>query len=145
MFLYVLCTQFVSDMFVTTNVALLILVLKYKNMQLYDMSLCVSFSFRTSNGKSTVINAMLRDRVLPSGIGHTTNCFLSVEGTDEDKAYLKTEGSEDEKSIKVNVNYIVSLCLHLIRAFVFHSYFNVETFKQLWVLRSEQFPVTIYW
>lgn len=45
---------------------------------------------------------MLRDRVLPSGIGHTTNCFLSVEGTDEDKAYLKTEGSDEEKSIKVN-------------------------------------------
>lgn len=57
--------------------------------------------FRTSNGKSTVVNAMLRDRVLPSGIGHTTNCFLSVEGTDEDKAYLKTEGSDEEKSIKV--------------------------------------------
>ncbi|TKS74654.1 Mitofusin-1 [Collichthys lucidus] len=54
----------------------------------------------TSNGKSTVVNAMLRDRVLPSGIGHTTNCFLSVEGTDDDKAYLKTEGSDEEKSIK---------------------------------------------
>ncbi|KTF73387.1 hypothetical protein cypCar_00047954 [Cyprinus carpio] len=61
----------------------------------------VAFFGRTSNGKSTVINAMLRDRVLPSGIGHTTNCFLSVEGTDEDKAFLKTEGSEEEKSIKV--------------------------------------------
>uniref|UniRef100_A0A8C1RPN9 Mitofusin 1b n=1 Tax=Cyprinus carpio TaxID=7962 RepID=A0A8C1RPN9_CYPCA len=60
----------------------------------------VAFFGRTSNGKSTVINAMLRDRVLPSGIGHTTNCFLSVEGTDEDKAFLKTEGSEEEKSIK---------------------------------------------
>uniref|UniRef100_UPI003AAFC18C mitofusin-1b n=1 Tax=Centroberyx gerrardi TaxID=166262 RepID=UPI003AAFC18C len=60
----------------------------------------VAFFGRTSNGKSTVINAMLRDRVLPSGIGHTTNCFLSVEGTDEDKAFLKTEGSDEEKSIK---------------------------------------------
>uniref|UniRef100_A0A3Q1FLM0 Mitofusin 1b n=1 Tax=Acanthochromis polyacanthus TaxID=80966 RepID=A0A3Q1FLM0_9TELE len=60
----------------------------------------VAFFGRTSNGKSTVINAMLRDRVLPSGIGHTTNCFLSVEGTDEDKAYLKTEGSDEEKSVK---------------------------------------------
>ncbi|CAK6958092.1 mitofusin-1-like [Scomber scombrus] len=60
----------------------------------------VAFFGRTSNGKSTVVNAMLRDRVLPSGIGHTTNCFLSVEGTDEDKAYLKTEGSDEEKSIK---------------------------------------------
>ncbi|XP_036378175.1 mitofusin-1-like [Megalops cyprinoides] len=60
----------------------------------------VAFFGRTSNGKSTVINAMLRDRVLPSGIGHTTNCFLSVEGTDEDKAYLMTEGSEEEKNVK---------------------------------------------
>ncbi|KAG8003716.1 Mitofusin-1 [Nibea albiflora] len=58
------------------------------------------FRCKTSNGKSTVVNAMLRDRVLPSGIGHTTNCFLSVEGTDDDKAYLKTEGSDEEKSIK---------------------------------------------
>lgn len=60
------------------------------------------YLFRTSNGKSSVVNAMLRDRVLPSGIGHTTNCFLSVEGTDDDKAYLKTEGSDEEKSIKVS-------------------------------------------
>uniref|UniRef100_A0A3Q4BV94 Dynamin-type G domain-containing protein n=1 Tax=Mola mola TaxID=94237 RepID=A0A3Q4BV94_MOLML len=60
----------------------------------------VAFFGRTSNGKSSVVNAMLRDRVLPSGIGHTTNCFLSVEGTDDDKAYLKTEGSDEEKSIK---------------------------------------------
>ncbi|KAG5847187.1 hypothetical protein ANANG_G00123360 [Anguilla anguilla] len=60
----------------------------------------VAFFGRTSNGKSTVINAMLRDRVLPSGIGHTTNCFLSVEGTDQEKAYLMTQGSEEEKSIK---------------------------------------------
>lgn len=45
---------------------------------------------------------MLRDRVLPSGMGHTTNCFLSVEGTDSNNAYLKTEGSEEEKSIKVS-------------------------------------------
>uniref|UniRef100_A0A3Q4MYU3 Mitofusin 1b n=1 Tax=Neolamprologus brichardi TaxID=32507 RepID=A0A3Q4MYU3_NEOBR len=60
----------------------------------------VAFFGRTSNGKSTVVNAMLRDRVLPSGIGHTTNCFLSVEGTDDDKAYLKTDGSDEKKSVK---------------------------------------------
>lgn len=57
--------------------------------------------FRTSNGKSTVINAMLRDRVLPSGIGHTTNCFLRVEGTDADEAYLTTEASSDRRSVTV--------------------------------------------
>ncbi|KAM7338039.1 hypothetical protein ACRRTK_004158 [Alexandromys fortis] len=55
---------------------------------------------RTSSGKSSVINAMLWDKVLPSGIGHTTNCFLSVEGTDGDKAYLMTEGSDEKKSVK---------------------------------------------
>ncbi|XP_064418338.1 mitofusin-1 [Latimeria chalumnae] len=60
----------------------------------------VAFFGRTSNGKSTVINAMLWDKVLPSGIGHTTNCFLSVKGTDGDEAYLMTEGSEEKKGIE---------------------------------------------
>ncbi|XP_044075497.1 mitofusin-1 isoform X2 [Siniperca chuatsi] len=59
----------------------------------------VAFFGRTSNGKSTVINAMLRDRVLPSGIGHTTNCFLRVEGTDGDEAYLTTEGTNERRSV----------------------------------------------
>ncbi|KAF6110081.1 mitofusin 2 [Phyllostomus discolor] len=60
----------------------------------------VAFFGRTSNGKSTVINAMLWDKVLPSGIGHTTNCFLRVEGTDGHEAFLLTEGSEEKRSIK---------------------------------------------
>lgn len=49
-----------------------------------------------------MINAMLCDKVLPSGIGHTTNCFLRVEGTDGHEAFLLTEGSEERKSIKVS-------------------------------------------
>ncbi|XP_068098490.1 mitofusin-2 [Hyperolius riggenbachi] len=60
----------------------------------------VAFFGRTSNGKSTVINAMLWDKVLPSGIGHTTNCFLRVEGTDGSEAYLLTDGSEEKRSVK---------------------------------------------
>ncbi|CAF92252.1 unnamed protein product [Tetraodon nigroviridis] len=60
----------------------------------------VVFFGRTSNGKSSVINAMLCDKVLPSGIGHTTNCFLRVEGTDGSEAFILTEGSEERKSIK---------------------------------------------
>ncbi|XP_076600907.1 mitofusin-1 isoform X2 [Chaetodon auriga] len=59
----------------------------------------VAFFGRTSNGKSTVINAMLRDRVLPTGIGHTTNCFLRVEGTDEGEAYLTAEASNERRSV----------------------------------------------
>nr|XP_061829362.1 mitofusin-2-like [Nerophis lumbriciformis]XP_061829370.1 mitofusin-2-like [Nerophis lumbriciformis] len=60
----------------------------------------VVFFGRTSNGKSSVINAMLCDKVLPSGIGHTTNCFLRVEGTDGNESFILTEGSEEKKSIK---------------------------------------------
>uniref|UniRef100_A0AAY4CUC0 Dynamin-type G domain-containing protein n=1 Tax=Denticeps clupeoides TaxID=299321 RepID=A0AAY4CUC0_9TELE len=65
----------------------------------------VTFFGRTSNGKSSVINAMLWDKVLPSGIGHTTNCFLRVEGTDGNDAFLLTEGSEERKSVKT-VNHL---------------------------------------
>lgn len=88
------------------------------------------FVCRTSNGKSTVINAMLRDRVLPSGIGHTTNCFLSVEGTDDDKAFLKTEGSEEERSIKVKniLALIVFVCCQLL--FVFHRYDIYNSYRE---------------
>uniref|UniRef100_A0A668SVD7 Dynamin-type G domain-containing protein n=1 Tax=Oreochromis aureus TaxID=47969 RepID=A0A668SVD7_OREAU len=60
----------------------------------------VVFFGRTSNGKSSVINAMLCDKVLPSGIGHTTNCFLRVEGTDGNEAFILTGGSEERKNIK---------------------------------------------
>ncbi|XP_059141445.1 mitofusin-2-like isoform X2 [Physella acuta] len=60
----------------------------------------VVFFGRTSNGKSTVINAMLRDKILPSGIGHTTHCFIQVEGSDGKEGCLLTEESEKPKSIK---------------------------------------------
>ncbi|MFT7818916.1 mitofusin-1-like [Arapaima gigas] len=74
----------------------------------------VAFFGRTSNGKSTVINAMLWDRVLPTGIGHTTNCFLSVEGTDRDQGFLLTEGSEEQKSVET-VNQLAH-ALHMDRS-----------------------------
>ncbi|XP_045785514.1 transmembrane GTPase Marf isoform X2 [Maniola jurtina] len=60
----------------------------------------VAFFGRTSNGKSTVINAMLHDKILPSGIGHTTNCFLQVEGSDTDEAFMRTEGSEEKLNVQ---------------------------------------------
>uniref|UniRef100_A0A336K1Q3 CSON010945 protein n=1 Tax=Culicoides sonorensis TaxID=179676 RepID=A0A336K1Q3_CULSO len=65
----------------------------------------VAFFGRTSNGKSSVINAMLRDKILPSGIGHTTNCFCQVEGIDGQEAYLVKEGSDE----KLNVTSIKQL------------------------------------
>lgn len=72
---------------------------------------CFSF-YRTSSGKSSVINAMLRDKILPSGIGHTTNCFLQVEGSENGEAYLVTEDSSEKKNVKVGIFYlIVIICI----------------------------------
>lgn len=62
----------------------------------------VAFFGRTSNGKSSVINAMLRDKILPSGIGHTTNCFCQVEGVDGHDGYLVKEGSEEKFNVTVS-------------------------------------------
>lgn len=59
----------------------------------------VVFFGRTSNGKSSVINAMLRDKVLPSGMGHTTSCFLQVEGAEGSESYI-TVGS-DQRHLSV--------------------------------------------
>ncbi|XP_076361530.1 mitofusin-2-like [Tachypleus tridentatus] len=57
---------------------------------------------KTSNGKSTVINAFLQDKILPSGLGHTTNCFLQVEGGDTQEPYLLTEDSNDPQNVQVS-------------------------------------------
>ncbi|XP_046835853.1 transmembrane GTPase Marf isoform X3 [Vespa crabro] len=83
----------------------------------------VAFFGRTSNGKSTVINAMLRDKILPSGIGHTTNCFLQVEGSDSGEAYLITEGSTEKQPVQSVGQLGHALCKeklcesHLVRIF----------------------------
>eukprot|EP00050_Salpingoeca_kvevrii_P007692 m.297884 g.297884 ORF g.297884 m.297884 type:complete len:822 (-) comp13728_c0_seq1:124-2589(-) len=59
----------------------------------------VVFIGRTSNGKSTTINAMLHAKILPSGIGHTTNCFCQLVGTSEDTPFLTTPHSDERQSI----------------------------------------------
>ncbi|XP_042901071.1 transmembrane GTPase Marf [Parasteatoda tepidariorum] len=60
----------------------------------------VVFFGRTSNGKSSVVNAMLQDKILPSGIGHTTNCFVQVEAANGSEAYIKTEDSEEHQNLQ---------------------------------------------
>ena len=61
----------------------------------------VAFFGRTSNGKSSVINALLHGRVLPAAMGHTTNCFCSVVGAEGEEGYLLTGESEERRSVKV--------------------------------------------
>lgn len=70
----------------------------------------VAFFGRTSNGKSSVINAMLREKILPSGIGHTTNCFLQVEGSDSGESYLVTEDSTEKQNVKSVGQLAHALC-----------------------------------
>ena len=73
----------------------------------------VAFFGRTSNGKSTVINSMLRDQILPSGIGHTTNCFLSITGVDVQEPYLLRPDSPDKKNAQVRKCYfLLSFCVY---------------------------------
>lgn len=76
------------------------------NQTIYDIrtvlsrdQMKVAFFGRTSNGKSSVINAILQDRILPTGIGHTTNCFLEIQGIKEEEAYLIV-GGQDRRSIQ---------------------------------------------
>ncbi|CAG0903127.1 unnamed protein product [Cyprideis torosa] len=59
----------------------------------------VTFFGRTSNGKSSVINAMLGSKILPSGIGHTTNCFLQVAASDREGAYLKVAETNEIRDV----------------------------------------------
>lgn len=57
----------------------------------------VAFFGRTSNGKSTVINSVLHNNILPFGMGHTTNCFLQIEGIDSNEAYYVLDNNPDQK------------------------------------------------
>ncbi|ODM94964.1 Transmembrane GTPase Marf [Orchesella cincta] len=71
----------------------------------------VVFFGRTSNGKSTVINAMLRDKILPSGIGHTTSCFLQVEGSETpNESYLILENTTERRSVQSVSQLAHALC-----------------------------------
>ena len=87
----------------------------------------VAFFGRTSNGKSTAVNAMLQDKILPMGIGHTTNCFLSVHGSDLPDPYILVPESNDKKNVKVwlkNCYFLFAIYSRtsMIRASIFQTF-----------------------
>jgi mitofusin len=69
-------------------------------MESFEKKYFQNILYRTSNGKSSVINAMLGSRILPQGMGHTTCCFLQVEGGNENEKYFVMEG--DDKKIPIS-------------------------------------------
>eukprot|EP01135_Chromosphaera_perkinsii_P004350 Nk52_evm1s279 gene=Nk52_evmTU1s279 len=75
----------------------------------------VVFLGHTSNGKSTVINSLLGGKVLPVGFGHTTDCFVCVQGTEESSGYLcamDKNGMEEKKDVK-SVKQIANALCHM--------------------------------
>ena len=63
----------------------------------------VVFFGRTSNGKSTLINALLKCQVLPTGDGSVTNCFCLIKGQSRttEGGYVKLEDSDEEHPVEV--------------------------------------------
>jgi mitofusin len=53
---------------------------------------------------------MLRSKILPSGIGHTTNCFVQVEGTDQSDAFIVTEDAPEVHQ-NIQVDYECLSCV----------------------------------
>ena len=67
----------------------------------------VVFFGRTSNGKSTVINALLKSKVLPFGPGSTTTsiCYIRGQSTANEGGSVMIEGSNGFVPVEV--------CLHV--------------------------------
>ena len=61
----------------------------------------MAFFGRTSNGKSTVVNALLQDEILPTGVGHITSCFCSVRGAPVSEGYVLVPDSEEKNDVTV--------------------------------------------
>ena len=83
----------------TARVAEILKVVKRSEMK-------VVFFGRTSNGKSTVINALLKSKVLPSGYGSTTTdiCYIRGQSTATEGGSVMIGGS--------NGFLVVQVCLH---------------------------------
>ena len=79
----------------------------------------VVFFGRTSNGKSTLINAILGEKILPTGIGHTTSCFLQVEGGDEADPFLLTCSDEEGNQVCIFCD-IYHVLVNLSTIILFH-------------------------
>ena len=75
----------------------------------------VAFLGNTSNGKSTIVNALIKKKVLPVGDGSTTSCFCTITGVPPGQdggadGYVKTGGLQ-KKNLLVGVHCIHTYCV----------------------------------
>ena len=75
----------------------------------------VVFFGRTSNGKSTVINALLKSKVLPSGAGSTTTaiCYIKGHSTATEGGFVSVEGSNESISVEVCLHVHLHNCTYI--------------------------------
>ena len=80
----------------------------------------VVFFGSTSNGKSTVINALLKSKVLPSGGGSTTTtlCYIRGQSTLSEGSFVKFVGSNE--CIPVEVCFQVSIYVYQAHLYIYH-------------------------
>ena len=73
----------------------------------------VVFFGSTSNGKSTVINALLKDKILPFGTGSTTTAICQIRGQSPTTkgGSVSVEGSNESLLVEVCCMYVHMLGL----------------------------------
>lgn len=78
----------------------------------------VAFLGSTSNGKSTILNALIKKAVLPFGSGSVTSCFCAISalppGQDSGTGgYVKT--GDVKEALPVSLTYICNyVCVYII-------------------------------
>ena len=68
---------------------------------------------------------MLHEKLLPTGLGHTTNCFIQVEGSNSSDGYILTDDNTDPTNISVRFLSIINLSLYSYFIFNLLEYLSV--------------------
>ena len=79
----------------------------------------VVFFGRTSNGKSTVINALLKSKVLPSGYGSTTTtvCYIRGQSTPSEGGFVEFVGSNE----RIPVEVCLQVCMYTSPSYTYNT------------------------
>ena len=73
----------------------------------------VVFLGNTSNGKSTVINALVKREVLPVGKGSVSSCFCTITGippSEGGDTYVKIGDRQEELAVRLRPRVHINLC-----------------------------------